>query len=185
MTVVGMDYDDCEPLESDADDLSNETEEELDEYNEYEEVLYEIGDDASCVLASELVLYKVWRTELGGQWFMTWEPMGIYDDEHAFAKVVWFGFRIVKERDDRFSLDMVNINSDIFEDIEILEEIDEMDEPADERTLKKARRAVEKAIRRNPDADIYDGTFGTFWRIAPEDRDLFIEIVSQVIEQES
>ena len=180
MTVVAFDVDECEP--ESADDEADPAEA-VAEMNSYEETLYWIDDDADCVTSSELGLYKVWRTELGGKWFMTWETMGIHDSEHAFATAVWFGFRIVWNGPDQFSLDMIDIDADLFDDIEILDEIDDMEPPLDERTSRKARRAIEKVIRRNVDGDIYEEDWMEFWRIQADAQEIFRDILDQRIEQ--
>ena len=180
MTVVAFDVDDCEPEETDEEATSEEI---VAEMNAYEETLYWINGDTDCVAANEFGLYKVWRTELGGKWFMTWESMGIHDSEHAFAKALWYGFRIAWDGPDRFSLDMIDIEAEVFEDIEILDEIDDMEPPLDERTKRKGRRAIEKVVRRNVDGDIYDEDWLEFWRVQPADQEIFREILDQRIEQ--
>ena len=62
--------------------------------------------DTNGATATETVLYKAWMTKLGGVWFMTWEPKGVFGNE-AFAPDTWFVFRVDKPAPDTLGLYMV------------------------------------------------------------------------------
>lgn len=101
--------------------------------------------------------YKAWRTKLGGEWFLVWEPIcddgscdelpdrvdGVNDDPYWHAwKTEWLD-------EDRLRLYTLNIDSVPFEEIE---ELDGDFDPLD----RKLRRKVERIVRRNVDnPDIY------------------------------
>jgi len=136
--------------------------------------------DFRCARRSEEFpgLYKVWRTKLGGQWFMTWEGKGFLDVEVGFAPFIWFGFKIGSTSENEFSLWMVYEDYDGFATPDVSEKLDaleELDPPYDPRVLKAARKAVERVISRNvDDDDLYDGEI-VLHRLLPEHYELFEE----------
>jgi hypothetical protein len=128
---------------------------------------------ADCYGGESVAHYKAWRTKLGGKWFMTWEPKGLYDEEFGFVNEIWLGWRIDKAGSDRFSLKMIDWDYDGFDDLEDAQEIADTDPPFDPRTFWSARREVERLIRKNTDDDdLYGGTFEVF-RVQPEHFGLF------------
>ena len=128
---------------------------------------------ADCYGGESVAHYKAWRTKLGGKWFMTWEPKGLYDEDFGFVNEMWLGWRIDKAGSDRFSLKMIDWDYDGFDDLEDAQEIADTDPPFDPRTFRSARREVERLIRKNTDDDdLYSGTFELF-RVQPEHFNLF------------
>jgi len=120
-----------------------------------------VGDDGAT--ASEIVLYKVWRTKLGGEWFMTWEPKAAFDDEH-FTPDTWFVFRV--DKPDKDTLELLMVGGDKFF-------------PDD---LEKTRRAYERVIRKNAkDPDLYADDAVTLKRVRPEHLGFFEDLADEVI----
>lgn len=93
-----------------------------------------VGDGG--VTTEKITLYKVWRTKLGGEWFLTWEPKGIFEDED-FAPEAWFVFRI--QQPDTNTIELTMIGDKLFKDVE------------------ENRRAYERVIKKNAgNPDLYD-----------------------------
>ena len=129
---------------------------------------------ADCFGADGVAHYKAWRTKLGGIWFMTWEPKGVYDEDFGFATELWYGWRIDKAGSDYFSLMIIDADYDGFDELEDYQEIADLKPPYDPRKLRSARRAVERVIRKNKDdEDLYGGNAFEFSRVRPEHFDLF------------
>lgn len=113
-----------------------------------------------------IVVYKVWRSKHGGEWFMTWEPRINYDNEE-FQPEMWIVFREEQEGDDRMSLYMVNGEDDVF------------------KGLDKTRRAYEKVLRKNAkNPEIYMDEPWAFTRASAEQVSTFYEAVDRVIDSE-
>ena len=102
--------------------------------------------------------YKAWRTKLGGEWFLVWEPTC---DESSCDQLpdkvdgsvdepYWHAWKMEWLDDDRLRFYMVDIDSKPFEEID---EFDRDFDPWD----KALRRKVERVIRRNIDnPEIYE-----------------------------
>jgi hypothetical protein len=118
-----------------------------------------VGDDGAT--ATEVVMYKVWRTKLGGEWFMTWEPKGLFD-EGDFEPEVWFAFRI--DRPDESTLHLYMIEDKLFKDVE------------------ETRRAYERVIRKNVKNEaLYSDEPLRFIRVKPEHLSFFDDLASEVV----
>jgi len=133
--------------------------------------------DEGCFSLGEIdEIYKAWRTKLGSHWFMTWEPIFAEGEDLESGTDFWFVFRTDNADKDRLGLSMVSADYDGFDDPAVAEKLDELEEqglPYDPRTLKKARLAVEKVMRRNVDDDeLYEDEY-VLIRILPEHYDLF------------
>lgn len=118
-----------------------------------------IGPDG--ITATEITLYKVWRTKLGGEWFMTWEPKGLFDDE-AFVPESWLAFRI--DRPDADTLQLLLITDTLFEDVD------------------KTRRAFERVVKKNArNPELYEDDPITMVRIDPAHFKFAGKLAGQVI----
>lgn len=114
---------------------------------------------------SELALYKVWLTKLGGQKFMVWEPRGVYN-EGKFGAGFGLSWKITKHNESRFDLNMINFGHSAFDDVD-----------------EKNRKALEKAIRKHaPEADLYDEDTWTFTKVDAEDPDSLGDLFSSLLD---
>jgi hypothetical protein len=171
LTTYELDFTKCEApaIEFGEDDLPG-----------YAEVVTEfraLGPD--CVTGEISEIYRAWNAELGGQRFMTWQPKGVFDETHGFEPEYWFGLRVEKASSDELTLRVIDIESPVFEEERIAALLDKLDDqglPRDPKLLKSARSAVEKVIRRNVDDDaLYEANPVLFYRVKPEDYDLFVD----------
>lgn len=118
-----------------------------------------VGDDGAT--ATETVVYKVWRTKLGGEWFMTWEPKAVFDQGN-FKPEVWLVFRI--DRPDANTLELYMVGGELFEGVA------------------ENRRAYERIIKknaRNPELFVDEPT--RLVRVRPEHLDFFGDLADEVI----
>ena len=117
--------------------------------------------------AQSIVIYKAWLKKLGGELFMTWEPKVLLDDGIPEPEV-WFVYRVIKGGHDSFQLQLVDSESDLFDDVE------------------QTRRAYEKVISRNVDnPELYSGQddgelFANLVRVQESELD-FVENVFETI----
>jgi hypothetical protein len=118
-----------------------------------------VGDDGAT--ATEIVMYKAWRTRLGGEWFMTWEPKALFAED-GFEPEVWFAFRI--DRPDENTLDLYFIEDKLFKDVE------------------ETRRAYERVIKKNvKNEDLYSEKPIHLVRVKPEHLSFFNDLASEVV----
>lgn len=118
-----------------------------------------VGDDGAT--ATGTVLYKAWRTKLGGEWFLTWEPKGVFD-EPDFQPDTWIVFRIDKR--DADTLDLYMISDKLFADVA------------------ETRRAYERVIKKNANnPELYADDPLRLHRVRPEHREFFAELAEEVI----
>ena len=121
-----------------------------------------IGDDGAT--ATGTVVYKVWRTKLGGEWFMTWEPKAVFDNSN-FEPEVWWVFRI--DRPDTNTLDLNIVGGDLFKGVE------------------ENRRAIERVIKKNSrNPELYVDEPMRFIRVQPEHLEFFGDLAGKVIENQ-
>ncbi|MDH3303614.1 MAG: hypothetical protein OEM50_00115 [Gammaproteobacteria bacterium] len=119
-----------------------------------------VGRDG--LTAGKIANYKVWRTKLGGEWFMTWEPKTVFDNE-SFLPEVWFVFRL--ERPDEDTLVLTMLDDDLFDGIE------------------ETRRAYEGVIKRHAGNEaLYSEEVARLRRVQPEHLVLFRRIAADVLE---
>ena len=123
-----------------------------------------VGDNGAT--ATEMVMYKAWMTKLGGVWFMTWEPKGLFDSEQ-FAPETWYVFRVDKPDSNTLELRFC-CDKDFFPD-----------------DLKETRRAYERVIRKHAkNPDLY-GEFAEdpmiLNRLGDEHIDFFKKLAREVI----
>jgi len=104
----------------------------LDRYDDVAKLMENetVGEDGAT--ANEVIMYKAWRTKLGGEWFMTWEPKGVFDNE-TFTPEMWLAFRI--DRPDADTLDLYMVIDTLFEGVA------------------ETRRAYERVIKKNAKND--------------------------------
>ena len=134
----------------------------LDEYDDLVHLMENeaIGDDGAT--ATGTVVYKVWRTKLGGEWFMTWEPKAVFNQDN-FKPEVWWVFRV--DRPDANSLDLYMVGGDLFKGVE------------------ENRRAFERVIKKNArNPDLYDDEPLRLVRVQPEHLDFFEDLAGEIID---
>ena len=120
-----------------------------------------VGDGG--VTTETITLYKVWRTKLGDEWFLTWEPKGIFEDE-SFAAEAWFVFRI--QRPDANTLELTMISDKLFKDVE------------------ENRRAYERVIKKNArNPDLYDDETIRLVRMGARHFDFVGDLAGEVIKE--
>ena len=120
-----------------------------------------VGDEGATT--TEVRLYKVWRTKIGGEWFMTWEPKGFFGEDD-FQPDAWFVFRIEKMDQNTIDLYMVEGSDSFFKDV------------------KKTRRAYERVIRKNvKNAALYSDEPARLVRLTPEHRSFFERLAGEVM----
>jgi hypothetical protein len=120
-----------------------------------------VGDDGAT--ATEMVMYKAWMTKLGGVWFMTWEPKGLFGAEQ-FAPETWYVFRVDKLDSDTLELRLC---------------CDDQFFPDD---LEETRRAYERVIKRNAkNLEMYDETPMILNRVGHEHMRFFEELAKEVV----
>lgn len=114
------------------------------------------------VVADAPSVYKVWLTRLGGERFMTWEPVGQIEDEKTFYPDAWFVFKVTERTEDHFAAAMIDIDHEIFEGL--------IDRLAEDKTDPwKARKQWERAIRKHvDDPELYDSDILSFRRLPEE-----------------
>jgi hypothetical protein len=111
-------------------------------------------------------VWKVWRTKLGGEWFMTWEALADLDPEKGFEPDEWVVRGISKLNTNQLNLRMISDQNDAWDDIQ-------------EEDL--TRRVVEKIIRkhaRDPDFFEEDGDI-ELHRVLPEHYKLVEEFLDE------
>lgn len=139
------------------------------EPNSYEEIITALeryGPD--CFEGEyEMAGLKVWRTKLGGEWFMTWEPLGGFSADTGFAADEWIVFRIDTSVPNQLRLRWLDTSHPAWDPIDELDEAD------------VTRRAVEKVIRKNADDESFYLTDDTlvFLRVLPEHYELVEDFI--------
>ncbi|MEJ2255485.1 MAG: hypothetical protein P8X98_00515 [Woeseiaceae bacterium] len=131
------------------------------------------------ITAATAIVYKVWRTRLGGSWFMTWEPVGGINDDGSFTTDFWLVFRLEKSGDKEFRLRMVNAEHETFDDIV------DPDEYEGDDYVKDMRRTWERALQRAiDDPELYADDEGVwvFRRVPPDLTGEAAELFQEVIE---
>ena len=134
--------------------------------DDYDEIMARyLNADADCFELDGGFGVKAWRTRLGGEWFMTWEPRGYYDPDNGFGRDEYIVFRIDKSVDGELRLWFPRTNSDVFEGI-------------DKETV--TRRKIEKIIRRNAgDPDFYLDEPLVYLKVRDEHLEIFGDIFDE------
>lgn len=158
------DYEDCAQKFAAGEAADLESDEAEAELNSYEQLIADLRRYGTNCYEGEREdgVIKAWRTKLGGEWFMTWEPLGMFDGESGFGADEWIVYKIDTSTPDQLRLWML---SDDHEAWEVFEGDDGKD---------YTRRAVEKVIRKHADEDeMYYEDPLIFYRVLPEHYDLF------------
>lgn len=135
---------------------------------------YPIGDDG--ITSPTTIAFKAWLTKLGGEQFMTWEPVGGMKSDGSFSPEYWFVFKVVKESEDKVSLYLLDPNYEGFADITRPKDYEGDDYP------KAMRRTWERAIRKfAKDNELY-GDPWTMHRVPRADVEKAAELLQEVIE---
>ena len=134
---------------------------------------YPIGEDG--ITSKTTILFKAWLTKLGGEQFMTWEPLGGIRDDGSLTAQYWFVFKVVKEESDRVGLYLMDPGFEGFADITKPDEYEGDDYPG------AMRRTWERAIRKHiEDNEIYEEQW-TLHRVPPNDVESAAELLEEVI----
>lgn len=172
-----------EPASASADDIVIEDDVADDEWTYAEFVSEMEAYGPACLSAGTVELYKVWRTQLGKQWFMTWEPMGYFDDEYGYQKAFWLVMAIEKVNTDTLLLRWIDAEAEIFTGLESLAAIEDAEAPVDAKLQRKARHELERTLRRNADnEDLYAEELFHFERVQPEHYELFNSVVTDALQ---
>lgn len=169
LTAFGLDED----LEScgDEEKLEEDTDEEEEELSYYDEMMADIAAFGTECFAVERGpgAIKVWRTKLGGEWFMTWESKGVFDAEKGFESDQWTVFHIDKSVPNQLRLEGINMEHDAWDKID---DVDEED---------ITRRVVEKIIRKHADEKEFyeDKAFLIYHRVLPEHFELIEDFLDE------
>lgn len=101
------------------------------------------------IIGGAPAVYKAWLTRLGGERFLTWEPVAAIEDIKTFSPEAWFVFRIGEQETSYVELVEVDSDYDAFE--ALMKEFEE-----NEIDPWKARKDWERVIRRHvDDPDMY------------------------------
>ena len=129
------------------------------------------------ITADDFLLQKVWLKKIGGVTFMTWESVGFHDGKDLHLPEYWWVWKVDKAGVNEFRLSMINIEHDVFDDV------DELDD--DRSNLERVRRQVERAIRKAADdPDLYieeDGAL-VFRRVPDELLEATFELFEEVVD---
>ncbi len=121
-----------------------------------------IGEDGFT--AGDVQAYKVWRTKIGGETFLTWQTAGGFDGDGLADPETWLVWRVVEAGDDGLELAMVNGDFSGFKQVE------------------KTRRNYEKVIRKHvDDPELYYENTIRWVRVRDEDLKLFRTLADQVL----
>lgn len=121
-----------------------------------------VGDNG--VTATSMTMYKAWRSKLGGEWFMTWEPKGLLTED-GFAPEYWFVLKLVKQDQNMMKLYLVDGEDEVFKDV------------------KKTRRAYERVLKRNlENEDVIGDEIIQMVRVKPEHLGFVEKLAQEVIE---
>jgi hypothetical protein len=125
------------------------------------------GSESNDMSGEDIFPFKAWSARLGKHRFMTWQPWGFgISLEENNDDMYWYVFRMVKRSRDHFELHEIDGDSDLFDDLEDIE------------NFKKMQRAYEKVIKRhaeNPELylELDDLEIGRHhFRVQEEDLDL-------------
>lgn len=122
------------------------------------------------IYIERIAVYKTWLKKLGGEIFMTWEQK-IALDEGIAEPEVWLVYRIIKDGPDKIKMQMINGESDLFDEV------------------KKTRRAYERVVRKNADnPELYSSSdeegseaFIILTRVQKSEMDFFEELLEMIV----
>ena len=136
---------------------------------------YSIGDDG--ITSPTTIAFKAWLTKLGGEQFMTWEPVGGMNSDGSFKPDYWFVYKVVKENEDRVNLYVVNPEYEGFEGITTPDDYDGDDYVGD------MRRTWERALKRHAkDPELFGDDPWVMHRVPAPDVEKVAELFQEVIE---
>lgn len=135
-TEISQDTDAC-PDDTDAEATTEEAEE-ASAQSTYAATMARItalGRD--CFSAARLPgAIKAWRSRFRGEWFMTWENKGVFDEERGFEPDEWYVFHIDTSVPGELILGWIDTDTDAWQDLEALDD-DEVTQSAVERVFRK------------------------------------------------
>jgi len=137
---------------------------------------YSIGSEG--LTSTSTIVYKAWLAKLGGEQFMTWEPVGGFNGDGSFTPEYWFVFKVHKTSDKQIELLMLNPEHDTFDDI-VMPKDYEGDDYA-----RKMRRTWERAIKKAIDDPELYGNPLVLQRLPVPLMDKASELFQEVVEFE-
>jgi hypothetical protein len=137
--------------------------------DDYEAMIERLEANGACVSTDEVGIYKAWRSQQGGRWFLTLEPKGLINTEEEaaslFDPLVWLVQRIDLQDAEHLTLRLIDEEFDGFDGIP------------------ETREAYEEVIGRHA-AD--DDLYGEVWRwvrVRDEHAGHFSALLRRVIHQ--
>ena len=146
-----------------------------------EAALREVPVGTEGITSPDTVLYKAWLTKLGGVRFMTWEPVGGFNDDGSFTPEHWYVWRVDESDGARFSLRLLVPEHEIFDDIVTPDEYEGDDYVRD--TRRKWERTLARAVRKVDEDDLF-GEPAVFTRLPDDLVDEASGLFEEVIEFE-
>jgi len=169
LDLYPSDSENCVAEDRGAADENSDTEEAEIEPSPYDLLMTDLRNLGSDCFEGEYLpgVMKIWRTKLGGEWFMTWEPLMTFTADTGFQAGEWIVFRIDKSSKDQFSLHWIASDHPAWD----------LYDNAEEKDVKQ--RDVEKIIRKNAkDPSFYDESEGfTYQRVLPEHYELIEDFI--------
>jgi hypothetical protein len=136
---------------------------------------YSIGDDG--ITSATTIAFKAWLTKLGGEQFMTWEPVGGMNTDGSFKPDYWFVYKVVKENEDTVNLYVVNPEFEGFEAITTPDDYEGDDYVGD------MRRTWERALKRHAnDPELFGDDPWVMHRVPASAVEEAAELFQEVIE---
>jgi len=135
------------------------------EYSTWQDVIdvmetYPVGEQGIVAESGSTPVYKAWLTKLGGEQFLTWQPVGGFSDDGSFMPETWFVFRVDKRSVNRLDLYLLGPDEDAFEGITRKKDYEGDD------YVKDMRRTWERAIAKYAEeGDFDDEPFLMFIRL--------------------
>lgn len=136
-----------------------------------------IGSDG--ITSPGTVAYKVWLKKLGGVTFMTWEPVGGFNEDGSHTPEVWMVFRVEKVDKNRVDLFMLGSDHEAFDDLVKPSDYEGDNYPRDMR--RKWEKQLKKVAKNFDDEDLYAPPM-TLRRLPDELTGKASELFQEVIE---
>jgi hypothetical protein len=132
-----------------------------------------IGEDG--ITSTSTIVFKAWLTKLGGEQFMTWEPIGEMNSDGSFTPDFWYVFKLVKDPEKKVRLYFVDPDYEGFANIKRRKDYEGDDYP------KVMRRTWERAIRKHAkDSELYSDLY-TLHRVPKADAEKAAKLLMEVI----
>ena len=135
-----------------------------DSYEELVQSMQEEGIGKAGYFPDTSQVYKVWRTKIAGEYFLTWRTIGGFDDEGLAEPEYWFVWRVAEIGENSFELAMVTAEFGAFKNVD------------------RTRRDYERVIRKNvDDPDLYVEDTMRWIRVHDEHLEMFRELADEIL----